>query len=141
MPVEAEVVEVGEVPHGGESGEVFETDEHAEVFTVREVGSCGGVDEDPEMVVGEVGGSEAGRYAGDFSFPSDVADCFGPGGGDFDEDVVFEDLLRFVVDEAIDEKDVEMIFVACRLILVGRWTFGVGACQDLAIDLLADFSW
>ena len=50
----------------------------------------------------------AGRFihAGDAAFAFDMADGFGPRGGDLDEDVAaVEDVVSFVGDEAGDPED------------------------------------
>ena len=42
-----------------------------------------------------------------------MSDGFGPGGGDFDEDVVLEDFLGFVVDLVGYEEEGEVEGVGC----------------------------
>ena len=88
----------------------------------------------------EVCGLGAPGHGCDFAFAVGVGDGFWPWSAYLDEDVAVEDREGFAVYEAIDEEDakVEAIVRTCIYASVGFMAV-VGAAEDDAIDLIADF--
>jgi len=102
MLVQAQVIQVGKVPHLGKSFEVLQTNEHAEACMILGMWRRWSIDKYPKVEVSEAGRFVAGGHTGDFAFAPDVLDGFGPWCGDLHKDVILEDLLGFAVSLVVD---------------------------------------
>ena len=142
MGVEARVAEIGVVPHFAKGDEVVKEDDEAAGLSRKALvfgGVFGGIDGDGEVVILELLCSIAGDEEGHVAFNGDMLLSFRPGGFDGDEDVVApEDGAGFVVDLAVCQEEVQVVFVG--LVAIFLLVLVVDRAEDVVVYAFSDLT-